>query len=102
MLQLRYNGCADCKNTAEAILRACGYFVGKNYSVEMHSDHAKDRIYRFRGDYLKSFTGAILYNTETEHWYDFYDKEGKTAMLPNTPEKKEKLTKIFQDLNDGK
>ena len=60
MLQLRYNGCADCRNTAEAILRACGYFKGKNYSVEMHSDHAKDKIYTVRADYLNSFTGAIL------------------------------------------
>lgn len=102
MLQLRYNGCSDCKNTAEAILRSCGFFKGKDYSVEMHGDHAKDKIYKVRGDYLNSFTGAIFYNTETQHWYDFYKKDGKTALLPNTEENRATLIKIFKDLKDGK
>lgn len=100
MLELRYNGCPDCLNTAKAILRSCGYFEREHYRVTFHSDHRDDKIYTVRPDYLKKFTGAILYNTERQSWYDFYTKDrSTTALLPNTRENKDKLISIFKELS---
>lgn len=75
MLQLRYNGCADCLHTAKSLLRNAGYFIGRDYSVEYHKEHMKDRIYQKRPDYIKIFSGAIVYNPDTEAWVDIYSDD---------------------------
>lgn len=75
MLQLRYNGCSDCLHTAKSLLRNAGYFSGRDYSVEFHKEHAKDRIYQKRPDYIKTFSGAIIYNPKTEAWIDIYSND---------------------------
>lgn len=81
MLELRYNGCADCLNTAKSLLRNAGMFSGRDYRVEFHKEHLGDRIYSKRPDYIKIFSGAIIYNPETESWLDVYDQEHSHCIL---------------------
>lgn len=73
MLELRYNGCPDCLTSAKALLSVWGWFNNRDYRVEFHSDHKKDAIYKKRPDYLKHFSGAILYNPKTGAWIDLYN-----------------------------
>ena len=75
MLELRTNGCPDCISSAKKILRNLGYFTGRDFRDELHKEHLSDRIYQKRPDYIKIFSGAILYNPDTEQWIDFYDVE---------------------------
>jgi len=75
MLELRYNGCSDCLHTAKSLLRNAGYFVNRDYKVTFHSEHKGDRIYEKRPDYLKVFSGAIIYNPDTESWLDIYSSD---------------------------
>lgn len=73
MLELRYNGCSECLTSAKALLGVWGMFEHKAYRVEFHSDHRKDKIYEKRPDYLKHFSGAILYNPKSGAWIDLYN-----------------------------
>lgn len=75
MLQLRYNGCPDCLRSAQTILTGLGYFKGRDYTVEFHKEHKDDAIYKARPDYIKEFSGAILYNPDSGHWIDFYNND---------------------------
>lgn len=77
MLQLRYNGCPDCLRSAQTVLTGLGFFKGRDYTVEFHKEHREDDIYKARPDYIKEFSGAILYNPDSRHWIDFYDANGK-------------------------
>lgn len=77
MLELRYNGCPDCLRSAQTVLTGLGFFRGRDYSVEFHKEHKNDAIYKARPDYIKEFSGAILYNPDSGHWIDFYDANGK-------------------------
>lgn len=97
MLQLRYNGCPECLNTVRTLLRNSGLFSGKHYSVEFHTDHRSDKIYEKRGDYLEVFTGAILYNPDTQHWVDFYSRDHEKLILNDV----EKVKQLFKALEDG-
>lgn len=97
MLELRYNGCADCLHTAKTLLRNAGFFVGKHYKVVYHKDHAKDRIYEKRPDYLRIFSGAIIYNPETESWIDIYDSEHIACVACVLPPKR--LSKLVHELS---
>lgn len=97
MLELRYNGCADCLHTAKTLLRNAGYFVGKHYRVEFHKEHAGDRIYQKRPDYLKVFSGAIIYNPETESWIDIYDSEHIACVACVLPPRR--LSKLVDELS---
>lgn len=72
MLELRYNGCPDCRKSMRVFLSNCGLFEGRNYRLEMHGDHKKDKIYTKRPDYLKHFSGGILYNPDNGSWIDLY------------------------------
>lgn len=75
MLEVRYNGCADCLNTAKSLLRNVGLFVNRDYKIEYHKEHRGDRIYKKRPDYIKSFSGAIIYNPKSEAWIDIYSAD---------------------------
>ena len=103
MLQLRYNGCSDCLHTATSILRSLGMFKGRNYTVEYHSEHANDRIYSVRRDYIDIFSGAILYNPDTEHWLDFYSNDHTKLVLGmDTDEKRRHVASLVKALAEGK
>ena len=82
MIQLRYNGCGDCLNSAKTLLMGLGLFNNRDYLIEFHREHRKDAIYKARPDYLKHFTGAILYNPDNQSWIDLYDK-GRLINLDN-------------------
>lgn len=102
MLELRYRGCPDCLKSCQTLLRRIGYTAPQNYRVEFHSDHRDDKIYKIRPDYLKEFSGAILYNPDTQHWIDFYDKEHKSIQFDVTTEaNKKKLSTLVKALDDG-
>ena len=73
MLELRYNGCSDCLSSAKSLMAVWGWFNNRDYRVEFHSDHRDDAIYKKRPDYLKHFSGAILYNPQTGAWVDLYN-----------------------------
>jgi hypothetical protein len=73
MIELRYNGCADCLRSAKTLLAVWGWRNNVDYRVEFHSDHKDDPIYKKRPDYLKHFSGAIIYNTKTGAWIDLYN-----------------------------
>ena len=91
MLELRYNGCPGCKDSAEAVLRAAGFFPGINFKVEYHDSHKNDKIYKKRPDYLTEFTGAILINPDTQHWIDFYSMDRMKLVINVTDEKSRKV-----------
>lgn len=97
MLQLRYNGCSDCLRTAKSLLRNCGYFSGKNYTVEFHKEHMKDRIYQKRPDYIKVFSGAIIYNPKTESWIDIYSNDHTHCDACDMPT--DSLSKLIHELD---
>lgn len=102
MIELRYNGCPDCLKSAQTVLRKAGYFPTTHYKIEFHSDHAKDPIYTVRPDYLDVFSGAILYNPDSQHWLDFYDKEHLSVVLKSgTQEEKKRFHTLFEALKDG-
>lgn len=102
MIQLRYNGCPSCLKSVKTVLSAVGYFAPQNFIVEFHSDHKDDAIYKLRPDYLSEFSGAILYNPDTQHWVDFYDKEHLSMVLTATNKKeKDHLRSLFEALKDG-
>lgn len=77
MIELRYNGCPDCLKTAKTVMRNLGFFPSRDFIIAYHKEHKSDAIYQKRPDYLKKFTGCILYNTESEHWIDFYNSRGE-------------------------
>ena len=102
MLELRYNGCSGCRDSAEAILRAAGFFPGINYRVEFHGDHRTDKIYKKRPDYLTEFSGAILINPETMHWIDFYTMDRmKLAIKCENEDDAKKVAKLVAVLGQG-
>lgn len=102
MLELRYAGCPGCLKSAQTILRRVGYTAPQNYRVEFHSDHRSDKIYQIRPDYLKEFNGAILYNPDTQHWVDFYDKDHEELVLTVENEaNKKKVASIIDALSKG-
>lgn len=72
MIEMRYNGCPDCLSSAKALMTLFGFLPHRNYRVEFHDDHREDAIYKARPDYLKHFSGVILYNPDTEQWIDLY------------------------------
>ena len=96
MLQLRYNGCSDCLHTAKSLLRNAGYFANRNYTVEFHKEHMKDRIYQKRPDYIKTFSGAIIYNPKTEAWLGIYDNEHVHCVACDMPT--DTLKKLIREL----
>ena len=99
MLELRYAGCPDCLSSMKAVLRNVGYYPSKNYRVTYHDDHRKDAIYTKRPDYLKKFTGGILYNPDTEQWLDFYDTaHEKLIVKANTEDEKRRLLALLGQL----
>ena len=98
MLQLRTNGCPDCLNSARKILRELGMYSPQNYTTELHKEHRNDNIYKVRPDYLRIFSGAILYNPTTEHWIDFYDNDHIKLVLNNNDETR----RLIKDLEAGK
>lgn len=103
MLQLRYNGCAQCLSTAKAVLRNIGLFGGRDYEIEYHDAHRQDKIYTKRKDYLDIFSGAIMYNPETGHWIDFYSPDHERLVLKtNTEQEKETAAQLIRDLAAGK
>lgn len=102
MIQLRYNGCPSCLKSCKTVLSSCGYFEPKDYTVEFHQEHKKDPIYGVRPDYLDVFSGGILYNPDTGHWVDFYDKEHVVFVLTaTTKQEKDKVRTLFEALKDG-
>ena len=100
MLELRYNGCADCLHTATAVLRNAGYFKDSHYKVVFHGDHKKDRIYEKRPDYISHFSGAIIYNPKTESWIDFYNNDHSKCVLCDLPSTS--LSEALRELSDAK
>lgn len=102
MIELRYNGCPYCLSAVKKILSSAGFFAPRDYKVEFHSDHRKDRIYELRPDYLDVFSGGIIYNPDTGHWIDFYDIEHlKIVLTANTKQEKDKVRTLFNALRDG-
>lgn len=102
MLELRYNGCSYCLTTATTVLRNVGMFKGRDYIVEYHDAHKKDKIYQVRPDYLEIFSGAILYNPKTGHWVDFYDKTHSNCLLKaSTSAERAEVGKLFISLAEG-
>lgn len=100
MLEFRYNGCPDCKRSCLKVLRACGYHPGTHFRIEFHGDHREDAIYKVRPDYLKIFSGGIMYNPETERWFDFYDEEHMSIQLVATnQEEKAQVRALICDLS---
>lgn len=97
MLEVRYNGCADCLNTTKSLLRNAGLFVNRDYKVEFHKEHRTDRIYEKRPDYIKSFSGAIIYNPKTESWIDIYNDDKTHCVACDMGS--EKLSKLIHDLS---
>lgn len=81
MIELRYNGCPECLNSAQTVLRSIGFFRGRDFKVVHHSDHRSDKIYAARPDYIEIFSGAILYNPDTGHWLDFYSNNHERMVL---------------------
>ena len=96
MLELRYNGCSDCLRTAKTLLRNIGLFSGRDYNIVFHSEHREDRIYQKRPDYLKVFSGAIIYNPDNESWVDIYDNEHVACVACDMPP--ERLSKLIDEL----
>lgn len=82
MIELRYNGCPGCLESAKSLMTAFGYFNGKDYRVEFHAEHRDDAIYKARPDYLELFNGAILYNPKNGSWIDFYPSD--SGIIDNT------------------
>ena len=72
MLELRYNGCTDCRKSMRVFLSNCGMREGKEYYLVFHKEHKEDDIYKKRPDYLKGISGGILYNPDTKSWIDLY------------------------------
>lgn len=102
MLELRYNGCPDCLKSMKTVLRAVGFFSPQHFRVEFHRDHKDDKIYQLRPDYLKYFTGGILYNPDTQHWIDFYDQEHESMVLTaENDSKRKKLHSLVDALSKG-
>lgn len=102
MLELRYNGCSKCLETAKTIMSAIGYFPGRDYKVTYHDEHRADEIYKVRPDYIDIFSGAILYNPDSKHWLDFYSRDHSKCVLPvRTGEDKELVTKLVTELLRG-
>ena len=81
MLEVRYNGCADCLTTVKGILRKVNMYVGRDYTVAYHKEHSDDKIYSVRPDYIKVFSGAIIYNPDRQAWIDVYDDEHMKCVL---------------------
>lgn len=81
MLEFRYNGCPECKSACLRVLRAAGYFAPDHFKIVFHKDHKDDKIYKVRPDYLKIFSGGIMYNPDTQSWFDFYDNEHLSMVL---------------------
>ena len=96
MLEVRYGGCGDCLNTAKALLRNAGLFVNRDYKVEFHQDHRRDRIYFKRKDYLKITSGAIIYNPKTEAWIDIYSDDHTHCVACDMPT--EKFSELVHEL----
>lgn len=86
MLELRYNGCPDCLTSAKTLLSIWGLFNNKDYRVEFHDDHKDEPLYQKRPDYLKHFSGAILYNPKTSAWIDLYN--GGSNIISSSEENK--------------
>lgn len=102
MLELRYNGCSGCYDSATKILTETGFFKGLNYKVVFHDDHKGDAIYKARPDYLEIFSGAILYNPDTGHWVDFYTRDHtKLALQLSSSDDVKKINGIFTALASG-
>lgn len=100
MLEFRYNGCPECKSSCLKVLRACGYHPGRDFRVEYHDDHRSDKIYEVRPDYLKIFSGGIMYNPDTQEWFDFYDKEHLSMQLVATnKEEKDQIIALMRQLD---
>lgn len=97
MLQLRYNGCSDCLRTAKSLLRNAGYVSSRDYTVEFHKEHLKDRIYEKRPDYIKVFSGAIIYNPKTESWIDIYNDDHTHCVACDMPS--QSLSKLIHELD---
>ena len=97
MLELRYNGCPDCLASAKGRLRQLGWFEGRDYSIEYHKEHSSDKIYQARPDYIKTFSGAILYNPNTESWIDFYTPDHEKIAI----EMDESTKQAFRELKEG-
>lgn len=86
----------------KTVLRAVGWHSPQNYIVEFHRDHKEDAIYSVRPDYLKEFSGGIMYNPSTKHWIDFYDKEHASMVLTaENQAKKDKLKSLLDALSKG-
>ena len=102
MLELRYNGCTNCLDSVKATLRTIGVFQNRHYKVEYHDSHKNDLIYKKRPDYLRQFSGAILYNPDSQHWLDFYDKDGSKRLLKaDTDDSKAKVRSLYLLLEEG-
>lgn len=96
MIQLRYNGCPDCLTSAKILLSNMGFTNGRHYTVEFHSDHRRDPIYKKRPDLIKHFSGAILYNPDNQHFIDLYN--GEANIIKNTDRNRETVKSLFKEV----
>lgn len=72
MLEVRYNGCSECRKSMRLVLALAGARENRDYTFEFHKEHRGDAIYKKRPDYLKGTSGGILYNPDTQSWIDLY------------------------------
>lgn len=92
MLQLRYNGCPDCLTAAKIQLANIGLFSNRDYTIEFHKEHREDKVYKVRPDFLKNFSGAVLYNPDVESWIDLYNQSSN--IIDMTEENKAAIFKL--------
>ena len=95
MIELRYNGCPECIASAKVLLAGFGLRNNKDYRVEFHYDHRDEPIYKKRPDYIKHFSGAILYNTDTGAWVDLYN--GGSNIIASDEYNKNIILKLCQN-----
>ena len=102
MLEVRYGGCGQCLSSVKKVLSSIGRYEGKDFRVEFHADHKRDKIYEKRPDYINEFSGAILYNPDTQHWVDFYSSDhSKMVMTAKDDEAINRLKAAYEALQRG-
>lgn len=94
MIELRYNGCPDCLTSAKTLLSVWGLFNNRHYTVQMHSDHRDEQMYKAHPEYLKKFSGAVLYNPKTGAWIDLYN--GTANIISSCDENKATVMKLIK------